>query len=150
MLAELCADLSGSADIPTTGHPQPAARGRHQMFLVSVPVGALGDIFSTLDRGNEQDNESQPERALKTHSFGQSSREWEGAGHWGFRPRKPAGGFLKAACGQVGWERPFGEPTKRFILESGDFRALRSPEVISMVPCHVVDGENWNVEGKRS
>lgn len=150
MLAELFADLSGSADVPTAGHPQPAARGHHQMFLVSAPVGALGGIFTALICGNEQDNESQPERALKTHSFGQSSREWEGADHWGFRPRKPAGGFLKAACGQVGWERPFGEPTKRFIVELGDFRALRSLEVISMVPCHVVDGENGDAQGKRS
>lgn len=104
--------------------------------------GSFSGFFSVLICGNEQDDESRRETAIKTPSFSQSSREQEGADHWGFRARKTAGGLLKAAYGQAGLERPIGEPTKRFIVESGNFQAVRGPEVISIAHCHVASGGN--------
>lgn len=55
--------------------------------------GSFSGFFSVLVCGNEQDNESRQETAIKTPSFSQSSREQEGADHWGFRPRNQLEGF---------------------------------------------------------
>lgn len=82
------------------------------MFLFSVPAGALVRFSSVRVCGNELDDESREETTVRILSFSQGSQEREGADHWGFSSRKPARMLLKAACGQEGLGRPFGEPTK--------------------------------------